>query len=63
MLILQRKVGEAFMIGDEIKITILGAAGNQVRIGTAAPKSVSIHREEIYERIQNEKKADPTTSE
>lgn len=59
MLILTRKIGEAIMIGDEIKITILGCAGNQVRVGTDAPKSVAIYRTEVYERIQNEKKEKP----
>lgn len=63
MLVLTRRVGEAIMIGDEIKITILGVAGNQVRVGTDAPKSVTIYRTEVYERIQNEKKGDPATSE
>ena len=54
MLILTRKVGETIMIGDEITVTILGIKGDQVRIGTNAPKTVAIHREEIYERIKRE---------
>ena len=52
MLVLARRVGEALMIGDDIVVHILGAKGNQVRIGIDAPKDVSVHREEIYERIQ-----------
>lgn len=58
MLILTRRVGETLMIGDEVTVTVLGVKGNQVRIGVNAPKEVSVHREEIYERIKNEKNAD-----
>lgn len=58
MLILTRRVGEAVMIGDEVTVTVLGVKGNQVRVGVNAPKTVSVHREEIYERIQREEKGD-----
>lgn len=59
MLILTRRVGESVMIGDEIAVTVLGVKGNQVRIGVNAPKNVSVHREEIYERIQKEGVGEP----
>ncbi|MEW5009852.1 MAG: carbon storage regulator CsrA [Cycloclasticus sp.] len=55
MLILTRKVGESLIIGDDVSIIVLGVKGNQVRIGVDAPKSVSVHREEIYNKIQDEK--------
>jgi carbon storage regulator len=57
MLILTRRVGEAVVIGEEVTVTVLGVKGNQVRIGVNAPKTVSVHREEIFDRIKNEQEA------
>ena len=65
MLILTRRVGETLMIGDSVTITVLGVKGNQVRLGVNAPKDVSVHREEIYQRIQREhdgEDGEPTAS-
>lgn len=63
MLILTRRISESVIIGDDVKITVLGIKGNQVRLGIDAPKEVSVHREEIYERIQLEKNGGGTSRE
>jgi carbon storage regulator len=52
MLILTRRINEALRIGDEVSVTVLEIKGNQVRLGVNAPKDVTVHREEIYQRIQ-----------
>ena len=54
MLVLTRKPGESVTIGDEIKITVIDVKGRQVRIGIEAPRSLTIHREEIYAKIHEE---------
>jgi len=51
MLVLTRSYSESLLIGDNIKITVLGAKGNNVRIGIEAPKEITVHREEVYKRI------------
>lgn len=57
MLILSRRTDESIVIGDEVTITILSVKGKQVRIGINAPPHVSVHREEIYQRIQSGEEA------
>lgn len=56
MLILTRKIGETIRINDDISVTVLGVNGMQVRLGIEAPEGVAVHRQEIYERIQEQKK-------
>jgi carbon storage regulator len=64
VLILTRKLGESITIGDNIKVTVLGIYGRQVRLGIEAPLKVVVHREEIYVKIQNEnRKASGTVKE
>lgn len=57
MLILTRRVGETLMIGDSVTVTVLGVKGNQVRLGITAPRDVTVHREEIFQRIHPEGEA------
>lgn len=54
MLILTRRVGETMVIGNEVDITVLAVKGNQVRLGVKAPREISVHREEIFQRINGE---------
>lgn len=56
MLILTRKLGETIAIGDDIKVSVLGVHGRQVRLGIDAPNHVEVHRQEIFVKIQDEKK-------
>lgn len=55
MLILSRRPGECIKIGDDIEIAVLSSKGHQIRLGITAPKDVSVHREEIWQKIQQEK--------
>ncbi|MWQ75588.1 carbon storage regulator CsrA [Glaesserella parasuis] len=52
MLILTRKIGESLLMGDDVEITVLSIRGSQVKLGVKAPKEISVHREEIYQRIK-----------
>ena len=54
MLVLSRKIGETIVINDNITMTVLGIQGGQIKMGITAPKEVSVHREEIFERIKRE---------
>ena len=56
MLVLTRRAGESFMVGNEITVTVISVDFNQVRIGIAAPKDVAVHREEVFQRILEENK-------
>ena len=56
MLILTRRIAETIIIGDNISVQILGVQGNQVKLGVNAPKNIDVHREEIYLKIQDERK-------
>jgi carbon storage regulator len=59
MLILGRRVGEKIRIGDNITVTILAQNGSQIRVGIEAPQDISVHREEVYDKIQmNKQKKD-----
>jgi carbon storage regulator len=63
MLVLTRKFGEVIIIGDDIKIVILGIKGNQVRLGIEADKDISVHRLEIYEKLKQEQEQKPEKEE
>ncbi|MDH3694027.1 MAG: carbon storage regulator CsrA [Gammaproteobacteria bacterium] len=55
MLILTRRISEGLVIENDVRITVLSVKGNQVRLGIEAPKHITVHREELYNRIQMEK--------
>jgi carbon storage regulator len=56
MLILTRKVNETLMVGDDVSVTVLGVKGGQIRIGINAPREIAVHRQEVYEKILQERK-------
>ncbi|MCL2703718.1 MAG: carbon storage regulator CsrA [Defluviitaleaceae bacterium] len=57
MLALTRKKNESIIIGDNIEVVVLSVQGDQVKLGIAAPRDISVHRKEIYEQIQQENRA------
>ncbi len=57
MLVLSRQKDESIMIGDDVQITIVDVRGDKVRLGIEAPKSIPVHRKEVYEAIKKKKKA------
>jgi carbon storage regulator len=59
MLILSRRVNESIIIGDDVKITVIKIEGNQVKIGIEAPREIEVHREEVYQRKQDETASNP----
>ncbi|MFS1526283.1 carbon storage regulator CsrA [Microbulbifer sp. 2304DJ12-6] len=61
MLVVKRRPGENLRIGTNVSVTVLSITGNQVRVGIAAPKSLPVHREEVYLRIQKEQMQDTET--
>lgn len=58
MLVLSRQKDESIMVGDEVEITIVDVRGDKVRLGITAPRSISVHRKEVYEAIQREKESE-----
>ena len=58
MLVLIRRVNEVIMIGEDIRVSILGIDRNRVRVGVTAPRSVAVHREEVWQRIQRERNSE-----
>ncbi len=56
MLVLSRQKDESILIGDDVEITIVDVRGGKVRLGITAPKSIPVHRREVYEAIQREKR-------
>ena len=62
MLVLTRRAGESLMVGDDVVVTVLDVRGDVVRIGIKAPRSVQVHREEVYRELQraNREAASPS---
>ena len=54
MLILTRRINESLIVGDDVKVTVLSVKGKQIKLGVTAPREIAVHREEIYQRIQQE---------
>ncbi len=54
MLVLTRKLGETIVISDNIKVTVIGISGKQVKLGIEAPRGIAVHREEVFQKIKEE---------
>jgi carbon storage regulator len=63
MLVLTRKPGQSIMIGDGVEVQVLSVAGEKVRLGITAPRDVSIFRNEVYDRIENENQSESSGGE
>ncbi|MBX7134285.1 MAG: carbon storage regulator CsrA [Fimbriimonadaceae bacterium] len=61
MLVLTRKLNQSIIIGDDVEVVVLEVRGEQVRLGIRAPKTVTVHRKEIYDQIQEENRQASTT--
>lgn len=60
MLVLSRKPGESILVGHDIRITVISQQGQKTRIGISAPNEMTVHREEVYNKIQKEKLGEPS---
>jgi len=55
MLVLSRRKTESIMVGEDVEITVVGVYGNKIRLGITAPRSIAVHRKEVYDAIHNKK--------
>ena len=62
MLVLTRKPGQSIMIGEGIEVQVLSVSGEKVRLGITAPRDVTIFRDEVLERIQDQERAAPSNN-
>src|SRR5947209_9216651 len=60
MLVLTRKIGESVVIGGDVRVVVVAMEGKQCRLGVVAPRTVPVHRQEVYERIRADRGDDPS---